>query len=348
MRMKQVFCRAVALLLVAALFTIPVGAVPSTSALSHILIDGDTGRILAEKDSHRRSLIASTTKIMTALVVLESMDPSQTVRIPREAVGIEGSSLYLKEGEELTVSDLLYGMMLHSGNDAAVALAVCCAGSVPHFAERMNAKAVDLGLTNTHFCNPNGLDGEDHYSTAYDLAMLTAYCLKYPGFRDIVSCKTATIGERSLRNHNRLLWMMDGIIGVKTGFTRAAGRILVSALDYHGRTLIAVTIHDGNDWMDHMSLYEYGKTLYAPRTLVNRGDRIGELPMLHGGVAGIYAQEEVLVYAMAQEKPLLRLKYPVIALGQGGTALVDVYLGDLFVKRIQGTWEDTIWNDYRS
>ncbi len=286
---------------------------------------------------------------MTALVVMESMELSRTVQIPSEAVGVEGSSLYLQAGEELTVSDLLYGMMLHSGNDAAVALAILCAGSVPNFVERMNRKAVALGLTDTHFRNPNGLDADDHYSTAYDLAMLTAYALKIPDFARIVSCKTATIGTRSLRNHNRLLWMMDGVIGVKTGFTKAAGRILVSALDYHGRTLIAVTIHDGNDWMDHMALYEYGKTLYAPRTLIARGDRVGELPMLHGGINGLYALDEVLVYALADEEPLLELKYPLVGMGQEGTALMNVYIGRTYLTQITLKWEEEhLWNAYRN
>ncbi len=349
MRMKRVFSRAVALLLVAALFTLHGQAAPSTSARSHILIDGNTGHILAEKNAHQRSLIASTTKIMTAVIVLESMDLSQTVKIPPEAVGVEGSSLYLKEGEILSVSDLLYGMMLHSGNDAAVVLAICCSGTVPDFVACMNQKARDLSLFNTHFENPNGLDGDSHYSTAYDLSVLTAYALKIPGFKEIVSTKTATAGTRPLRNHNRLLWMMDGIIGVKTGFTKAAGRILVSAMDYHGRTLIAVTIHDGNDWMDHMSLYEYGKTFYKPCTLISRGERVGELPMLHGGVTGLYAYEELIVYTMEGETPTKSLKYPLIGVSREGTGLMDVYIGDLYIRQITIIWEDaSIWNDYRS
>ena len=349
MRMKRVFSRAVALLLVAALFTLYGHAAPSTSARSHILLDGNTGHILTEKNAHQRSLIASTTKIMTAVIVLESMDLSQTVKIPGEAVGIEGSSLYLKEGELLTVSDLLYGMMLHSGNDAAVVLAIACCGTVANFVDSMNRKALALSLQNTHFDNPNGLDGDTHYSTAYDLAVLTAYALKIPGFKAIVSSKTATAGTRPLKNHNRLLWMMDGIIGVKTGFTKAAGRILVSALDYHGRTMIAVTIHDGNDWMDHMSLYEYGKTLYTPQTLICKEQRVGELPMLHGGVTGLYACEELIVYALEGERPVLSLRYPLIGLTHSGSGLLDVYIGDLHIRQIPVIWEDiSLWNDYRS
>ena len=312
-------------------------------------MDGNTGRILCEKNCHQRSLIASTTKIMTAIVILESMELYREIRISKEAVGVEGSSLYLKEGETLTVSELLYGMMLHSGNDAAVALAIACDGSVDRFVDRMNQKAEALSLKNTHFDNPNGLDGESHYSTAYDLAVLTAYGLKLPGFREIVSCKTTTIGSRSLRNHNRLLWMMEGVIGVKTGFTKAAGRILVSALDHHGRTLIAVTICDGNDWMDHKALYEYGKALYEPRILISKGQRVGELPMLHGGIVELYAMKDLNYYAMEGETPVLELRYPLVGMGQDGTALMDVYIGDLYIARITlSREEEQIWNDCRS
>lgn len=337
--MKRVFSRAVALLLAAVLFALPAKGITSTSARCHILIDGDTGRILEEKEAHKRSLIASTTKIMTAVVVLESMDPEQVLSIPPEAVGVEGSSLYLKEGEQLSVSDLLYGMMLHSGNDVSVALSIGCCGTVSAFVDRMNEKADTLDLENTHFENPNGLDGKEHYSTAHDLAKLTAYALKVPGFREIVSCKTITVGNRSLRNHNRLLWMMDGIIGVKTGFTKAAGRILVSAMDYKGRTLIAVTIHDGNDWQDHMALYQYGISLYSYRPLIRKGERLCELPTLEGRVVGLYAKEDFSAPTLEGEVPVLELKYPMIPMGHRGTAYVDLYLGDLYLGRISLEWE---------
>ena len=157
------------------------------SAHSAILMDADTGQVLYEKNPREESLIASTTKIMTALVVLEQGDPEKTVTVPAEAVGIEGSSMYLKEGEELTVEQLLYGMMLSSGNDAAVALALSMDDSIEDFAARMNEKARDLGLSHTSFANPNGLDSEGNYSTAYDLAKITQAALNTPGFIEIVS-----------------------------------------------------------------------------------------------------------------------------------------------------------------
>jgi len=238
-------------------------------------MDAQTGRVLFEKDADRKSLIASTTKIMTALVVCEQCNVLDRMRIPKEAVGIEGSSMYLQEGEVLTVQELLYGLMLHSGNDAAVALAVYCGGTVEGFVEMMNDKARYLGLNNTHFANPNGLDHPDHYSTARDLAVLAAYAMENCVFARTVSTKTLTVGQRYMKNHNKLLWMVDGADGVKTGFTRAAGRVLVSSATRDGRRLIAVTIHAPNDWQDHQKLLEDGFEKYKTRQLIASGQQIG-------------------------------------------------------------------------
>ena len=240
----------------ALLLSCSVWAAPSVSAAKAVLLDASSGRVLYEKDACDRSLIASTTKIMTALVVCERCNLADRVKIPAEAVGIEGSSLYLKEGEVLTVQDLLYGLMLHSGNDAAVALAIYCGGTEADFVAMMNEKASRLGLGDTHYANPNGLDHDGNYSTALDLARLAAYALENEDFLRTVSCKTVTIGNRSLRNHNRLLFSYDGAIGVKTGYTKAAGRILVSAAERDGRRLVAVTINAPNDWNDHTALLD--------------------------------------------------------------------------------------------
>ena len=250
---------AAALLAVILVFSCPVDAV---SARSAVLMDAQTERIIYEKLPDQQSLIASTTKIMTALVVCEQCNVLDRMEIPGEAVGIEGSSMYLKEGEVLTVQELLYGLMLRSGNDAAVALAIYCGGTVEGFAELMNDKARQLGLTNTHFVNPNGLDAPGHYSSARDLAVLAAYAMDNPVFRQTVSTKTVTIGERVLQNHNKLLWQVDGADGVKTGYTRAAGRILVSSATRNGRRLVAVTIHAPDDWRDHNTLLESGCEKY--------------------------------------------------------------------------------------
>ena len=203
-------------MLAAVLFS-PVG-VRAVSAEKAIVMDGITGRVLYERSADQKSLIASTTKIMTALVVCEQCNVLDRMRIPKEAVGIEGSSMYLREGEILTLQELLYGLMLSSGNDAAVALAIYCGGTVEGFAQLMNDKAHVLGLKETHFVNPHGLDAPEHYSTARDLAVLAAYAMENPIFAKTVSAKTITVGQRHLRNHNKLLWQVDGADGVKTGY----------------------------------------------------------------------------------------------------------------------------------
>lgn len=195
------------------------------------VLDADTGEVCFARNASEHALIASTTKIMTGLLIAEDCDPDAVVTVPQEAVGIEGSSLYLKSGEQLTVRALLYGLLLHSGNDAAVALALAHSGSVGAFVEAMNGRARELGLRDTHFTNPNGLDAPEHYSTALDLARLTRAALQVPAFAEVVATRQITIEGRSFTNHNRLLWSLDGAIGVKTGYTRAAGRTLVSAVE---------------------------------------------------------------------------------------------------------------------
>ena len=212
--MKRFFAGTAAILAAVLFLSSPAAAI---SAQKAIMVDGDTGRILYEKRANEKSLIASTTKIMTALLICEQCNVLDRMMIPKEAVGIEGSSIYLQEGEVLTLQDLLYGMMLHSGNDAATALAIYCGGTVEGFAQLMNDKARMLKMTDTHFVNPHGLDAPDHYSSARDLAILTRYAMKNPIFAQTVSTKSVRIGNRSLTNHNKLLWRVDGAEGVKTG-----------------------------------------------------------------------------------------------------------------------------------
>ena len=271
--MKRIIAGTAAALLAAVLFC-PQRA-NALSAEKAIALDAVTGRVLYEKDADRQSLIASTTKIMTALVVCEQCNVLDRMRIPKEAVGIEGSSMYLKEGEVLTLQELLYGLMLSSGNDAAVALAIYCGGTVEGFAELMNDKARILGLRNTHFENPNGLDSPDHYSTARDLAVLAAYAMENPIFAKTVSTKSIRIGERYLTNHNKLLWRVEGADGVKTGFTKAAGRILVSSATRNDRRLIAVTLNAPSDWQDHSALLNEGFSRYSLRSVVQEGQLLG-------------------------------------------------------------------------
>ena len=237
------------------------------SAEACILMEAATGRVLYEKEADSRSLIASTTKIMTALIVCEQCNVLDRMQIPKEAVGVEGSSMYLREGEVLTLQELLYGLMLSSGNDAAVALAIYCGGTVEGFVQLMNDKAHRLGLTGTHFENPNGLDSPGHYSTARDLAILAAYATKNPIFVQTVSTRNIKVGQRSLTNHNKLLWRVEGADGIKTGFTKAAGRTLVSSAIRDGRRLICVTLNDGNDWIVDIDLEKFFDTVNQDRLI---------------------------------------------------------------------------------
>jgi len=278
--MKKRFAGMAAALLAAISF-LPVSA-HAVSARCAVLMDAQTGRILYEKNPDERCLIASCTKIMTALVICEQCNVLDRVRIPKEAVGIEGSSMYLKEGEVLAVQELLYGLMLHSGNDAAMALAIYCGGTAEGFAELMNDKAYRLGLENTHFANPHGLDSTENYSTARDLAKLSAYAMDNPIFRRTVSTKTVTVGNRQLKNHNKLLWQVEGAEGVKTGYTKAAGRILVSSTVRDGRRLIAVTINAPNDWQDHKSLYAAGFEEYAMQQILHENAVLGTAQVVGG------------------------------------------------------------------
>jgi len=278
--MKYLFIRMAAAILAAVLFF--TGDVHALSAQRAILLDAQTGRVLYEKDADAQSLIASTTKIMTALIVCEQCNVLDRMQIPKEAIGIEGSSMYLQEGEVLTVQELLYGLMLQSGNDAAIALAIYCGGTVEGFAELMNDKARLLGMTGSHFVNPHGLDSPGHYATARDLAVLASYAMRNPIFAQTVSTKTVTVGSRTLRNHNKLLWQMEGADGVKTGFTKAAGRILVSSTTRQGRRLVVVTINAPNDWNDHKTLIESGFQNYHIKRIINTGDVLGTVEVING------------------------------------------------------------------
>lgn len=283
MDMKKIIAGMAAALLAAILFS-PC-RVSAVSAQRAIVVDSQTGRVLYEKNADQQSLIASTTKIMTALIVCEQCNVLDRMRIPREAVGVEGSSMYLQEGEVLTIQELLYGLMLHSGNDAATALAIYCGGTVTGFAELMNDKARRLGMEDTHFVNPHGLDAPGHYSTARDMACLAAYAMNNPIFARTVSAKTVNVGQRYLRNHNKLLWQVEGANGVKTGFTKAAGRILVSSAQRQGRGIIVVTMNAPDDWNDHKTLIEQGFLDFTIQKLVNEGDCLGYTEIA-GGTAG--------------------------------------------------------------
>ena len=264
-----------------------VSETPEISAQSCILVDAETGVALYEKDADVLMGIASTTKILTALVVLESCAPDEIVEIKKDWTGIEGSSLYLNEGERLTVATLLYGMMMHSGNDAAHALACHTAGSISEFSDMMNATAKKLGCTQSYFENPHGLDGERHLATARELAVITAAAMKIDMFTKIVSTKNMTADGRSFKNHNKLLWNYEGTLGVKTGYTMSAGRSLVSCAERNGKRIICVTLNAPDDWNDHASLYDWAFSDLDVLAIA-KGERIDAvLPIISGVRASV-------------------------------------------------------------
>ncbi|WP_435817637.1 serine hydrolase [Gottfriedia acidiceleris] len=263
--------------------TIPtnnVEAFGGVSARNAVLMDQKTGRILYGKAMHDSERIASITKIMTAILAVESGKMQNTITISSRAVQTEGSSIYLKPGQKIKLEDLVYGLMLRSGNDAANAIAEAVGGSVEGFVYMMNEKAKEIGMSNTYFSNPSGLDqqGKEHYSSAYDMALLTRYAMENPKYAKIAGTKvhrapnTAESWDYVWKNKNKLLtFMYKYSTGGKTGFTKKAKRTLVSTASKNGMDLIVVTLNDGQDWQDHMSLFEYGFSNYPLTKVLSKG-----------------------------------------------------------------------------
>lgn len=312
----------------ALLLCLPARAV-GVHAASAVLMDAASGRVLYEHDAHHPRLIASTTKLLTALVAVEqAADLDEVVTIKGEWLGSEGSSIYLKAGEEITLRGLLYGLLLQSGNDAALSIACHVAGSEADFVALMNQKAAALGMKDSCFANPSGLNDDNHYSTAYDLAVLAQACLDNETVAEICATQSITVGTRTFVNHNKLLRRYEGCVGMKTGFTEKAGRTLVSAAARNGQTLICVTLNDGDDWNDHAKLLDYGFATFPRQVLCRAGE-----------VYGTVAVEGSLIPAVAVETrgelgyPLTEAEKPVmeIELLRGATAPLapGVQLGEL-------------------
>lgn len=288
------------------------------SAKAAILIDAQTGTVIAEKNEWQKLPMASTTKIMSALLLLESGDLDTEFKVDNEAIKVEGSSMGLCEDDIVTKRALCYGMLLPSGNDAANETAVLLAGSAEKFAEMMNKRAEQIGLADTHFVTPSGLHDPNHYSTAYDMAMLTREALKNEDFREICGTKKAKLEfgnppyERWLVNTNKLLTMYDNCIGVKTGFTDEAGRCLVSAAEKDGVTLICVTLNASDDWNDHMKMYDYGFSVSKSRPIEYDGS--GLAVKVAGGTAQEIevVPENVPMYTVVNGKELDITAEPVI------------------------------------
>lgn len=293
---------------------IPAQAELAVSAKAAILMHADSGRVLYEKNADEHMLIASTTKIMTAIVVLEHCELDDLVEVDSRSAGIEGSSMYLKAGESYTVEDLLYGLLLVSGNDAASALALHVADSMEEFAELMNAKAAELGMTESSFKNAHGLDEEGHYSTARDMAKLAAYCMGNEDFARIAGTVSHTVGEQTLVNHNRLLREYDGCLGLKTGYTMAAGRTLVTCAERDGARYVCVTLNDPADWDDHKALYDWAFANYSFAEVIPAGLSY-EVPLISGAEMTAPAETEGAAYALIQngESYDMELELPAFA-----------------------------------
>ncbi len=256
---------------------------PKINATTAILMDIESGQILYHKNMHQKRPPASLTKILTTIIALEKGNLSEMVTVSKRAAYQEGSSIYLLPGEKLTLKELLYGVMLASGNDAAVAVAEHISGSVEEFARLMNEKAEKIGAKNSNFLNPNGLPQSGHYSTAYDMAMIMSYALHTETFSEITATKHKTISGsekawgRGLRNHNKLLWDYQYTTGGKTGYTKKAGRCLISSARKNGTELVSVLLNSANDWLETVNLFDYGFENFEKVKIVEKGEKIHTL-----------------------------------------------------------------------
>lgn len=304
--MKRFLCVAVTLLLLllpvsvrgeegqAVVRTVPDVQGMEVGAKAALVMEAYTGRVLFAQNETEQLPIASTTKIMTALIALEQPDLDEMFEVDTDAIHVEGSSMGLQEGDEVSLRALAIGMLLHSGNDAANAAAVRISGSIPAFVEEMNRRAAAIGMENTSFETPSGLDGEAHYSTAYDMALLARTALENEDFASICSQyrMRAQFGnppaDRWLTNHNKLLNYYEGTYGVKTGFTKKAGRCLVSAAEQDGIQLICVTLNCPDDWNTHQNLYD---SFFGQLTLADLGDALPDLtvPVVGGAKQSVAA-----------------------------------------------------------
>lgn len=308
---KKILC-ALVCVAVFCQFVPRVSAQNSVSALSCVLIDADTKAVLFEKNANTKLAMASTTKIMTALLALESEKTDEPFTVDSNAIRVEGTSMGLCEGDKVSLKSLAIGMLLLSGNDAANAAAVKISGSIKDFCNKMNERAKEIGMKNTNFSTPSGLDSENHYSTAYDMALLGAEAIKNEQFLEICSKKKMSVSYKeplktfTFYNHNRLLSSVEGCIGIKTGFTKKAGRCLVSAVRKNGRTLVCVTLKAPNDWLDHKNLYDYGFSLYK-KAEINLSEGL-DLPIVnsYNDSIRLAARKTPEIYVKSGEKIKVR------------------------------------------
>ncbi|MGZ9586867.1 D-alanyl-D-alanine carboxypeptidase family protein [Paenibacillus marinisediminis] len=311
--------------------------IPNTRARGAALVDVTSGRVLFHENGNAPMPMASTTKIMTAIVAIELGNLHDVVKTSAKAVGKEGSSIYLRLGEEMTLENMLYGLMLRSGNDAAVAIAEHIGGSEEGFVYLMNRKAEALGLDQTHFRNPHGLDAKGHVTSAIDLAKLSAYALHNATFREIVKTKQRTAPnpidkwDYKWMNKNKMLRFYEGADGVKTGYTSGALRCLVSSATRNGQQLTAVTLNDGSDWADHQEMLNYGFKNFPLRTIVSPNQTIEGYPFL--------AAQEVKYPLSDQEQGEISYKVKIhsphsLDYKLGHRGMIDVYWQDKKIVRV--------------
>ena len=317
------------------------------SAKYAVLLDAQTLQVLYAKDCDTQAAVASTTKIMTALLLLEAGEPELAFVTTDAMVRVEGTSMGLRAGDTVSRYALACGMLMSSGNDAANAAAIHLAGSLPAFADLMNRRAAEIGMTRTHFVTPSGLDAEGHVSTAYDMALLGAEAIQNASFREICSKSSIRVSygnppyPRTLSNHNRLVRELPGCVGIKTGFTEKAGRTLVSAVERDGRLLIAVTLRAPNDWEDHRKLYDYGFSQYHPIALDAADLPVAKMPIAGGGMSWVnvmlyappVAHVRVTPFHIRRELLLRPFEYAPLSAGKV-VGVARYYAGDVLLAEV--------------
>ena len=289
-------------------------AEPSIESQSAILIEQSTGKVLFGENAHQRLPMASTTKIMTALIAIEKGNLDDIVTTASEAYGVEGSSMYIQKNEKLSLKDLIYGLMLNSGNDAAIAIAIHIGGSIEGFADLMNERALSLGLTNTHFVTPNGLHDPEHYTSAFDLAAIAREAMNNETFREIAAtpyyCTETGNVKRTLKSKNKILWQYEGGNGIKTGYTEAAGKCLVFSAERADMELIGVVLNSPDIFPESMNMLDYGFELVSMSRKVNAGEMVARVKVNKGskGLVAVTAGKDIVVPIKIEEGALLKTR----------------------------------------
>jgi len=332
-------------------------------ARAYMLMESTTGRPLAEKNAQEQLPMASTTKIMTAILAIEEGDPNEVVTVSKECQGIEGTSIYLRAGETLTMQELVYGLMLASGNDAACAIAHHLGGSIEGFAEMMNCKAKEIGAKNTNFVTPHGLPCEGHYTTAEDLARIACYAMNLEEFRKIVSTRNLDLPAdedspaRYLRNKNKLLSQYEGGNGIKTGYTDAAGKCLVGGAERSGMQLVSVVLNDRQMFPDSMALLDYGFDKYSMVQIVTNGELLGQIGIENGveNTVEFAVNEDICLPLRADEGNMIekkinittdKLAAPIAENTTVGTLEVYLYgekIKEIPLYTVKGVEELSLW-----